>query len=222
MVAHPLLSRHLLEVVIPSLHEPEPGLQPEDQREVEALVQLLVTRATDGRLGVVEPSTLADDLLAAVGRDELVRLLDTTLTIETLRRVEGRVRRLLRLSELVAIKLPDSTTSGYLRQAIASYVEGTTTACVVLCRATLESALKGALDRPATSAGLDHLIRRAELERLLSAAGVVRARRVWALGNEKLHASNASSEEAFEAVLSVREVLREILGGELGAESRPL
>jgi hypothetical protein len=97
----------------------------------------------------------------------------------------------------------------YVRQAVASYVAGTPTACVVLCRATLESALKAALERPTTTIGLEELIRRAEVQRLLATPAVTRARSVWQLGNARLHAGNATSDEAYTAIVSVREVLRE-------------
>ncbi len=126
---------------------------------------------------------------------------------------------MLRLSSLwTSVPLPPEVAE-LLNETVLAYVYGLPGAATSLARATLERALKNATGQP--NLGLSALIEAARRGAFLEEAGGAAATKVKTAADRVLHQGGPNHDEAFEVILGLREALSQLLGGELGPQSRP-
>jgi hypothetical protein len=113
-----------------------------EERKANHIVEAIVSDIIDSRevLGSGKLDSLESFLHTKPG---LVKdLLDERFTRQMVTAVRGYVARTLALPRLRAARTPSQVTNSYVREATRSYILGLPQACVALCRAALEQALK--------------------------------------------------------------------------------
>ena len=124
--------------------------------------------------------------------DEQADALESHYATEVLGKLDTIVSRALRLEHLPLSTAPNSSVKRYFRKAHDAYLYGFDTACVALCRAIVEAALKDVVllkDRAHESVvGVIHL---AKHRGLLNAERAAWAEEVYGAGNLAIHKHEA-------------------------------
>ena len=213
------LSNYLLERARELVGQKDEDEDPQDHHETQVLIAELTDWVQKGRFSSLSPEEREHWSRHLISAGKATHLVNDALTIDALSRVEAKVKRLLRFSELWTQTPPDPETAVLLREAISAYVEGLPGAAVALARATLERSLKVALARRDSTLGLDRLIDEACVENLMDERGASAARRVKRLGDQLMHQGRPEHQDGFDAIVELREVLRQLGRGGLGEQS---
>jgi hypothetical protein len=212
------LSVYLLEMAA-ELTAPSDDLPQNERAEIEDLAAEIISWTKRGRFAVLKSDEQDHWARHLVNNGYVSNRINEALTLEALRRVPARVRRLLKLSELWTETPLDRESAMLLDEAVRAYVEGLPGAAVALARAALERRLKVSLGTPMSAGGLDTLITKVRLAGALDSHGEAAARTVQRLGNAFLHQGDPSSDDAEVAIMQLREVVRQLGRGGFGEQS---
>lgn len=168
--------------------------------------------------------TITDAKLASIERlvedspEIISHFLDDYFTREVVEPVPGYVKRMMSLSRVDATRLPSRVTNGYLREAVRTYILGLPQACVALCRAALEQALKEALGLQLSGVFItfQDLLKEARKWKILDDTTEDMARDIANAGDEVMHEKPCDSPKAAEILSATRGLLQQIYSTEGG------
>ena len=185
--------------------DPLPPEEKCDTIEFRNQVRALLARVSEERL---VPSDVSGEIdIAMLDRTFDDDMLDHYWTHRSLGDVQSIVARLRALRPIALDRLPDSKVQHYMEQASTAYVYGLFDACSILCRATLEFALK---EKLACAATLDQLIDQAVEARIIDVGLKRQAERIQRRGNQTVHGNRCDPSDALIQVRESIEFLRHL------------
>ncbi len=145
---------------------------------------------------------------------DLPATVDDALSRLLIQRTPAMVKRLMQFDQLVTEDEFADEVAIYFQQAMLCYVFHLPTAAIALGRACLEQALLDALNPGLIGAQptLDTLLNAASHSKKLSGGSLAMAGEVQRIGNRVMHRQPCTDEQALDALVKVREVVRALYG----------
>ena len=189
-----------------------PLAEREEAEKNRRLVQFIVETTVKSREMITDAKLRVVEQLVTASPDLIADFLDDYFTRQMVEAIPGYVGRTLQLSRLEAQQVPSQITNGYLREAVRTYILGLPQACVALCRAALEQAIKEKMGYRPTRANVQmkQLLDEAETAGVLDHTVRKMASQIAEKGNEVLHEKPTTLPEAFDVLVQLRGVLLHI------------
>jgi hypothetical protein len=192
-------------------HDLSPEKRNEQERALK-FIKLLVEDIVISRETIVDSKLAIFEELVKYNPEYIKELLNDRFTRDLIDNVKGYVDRTLQLSRLQASGKPSSTTNGYLREAVRTYILGLPQASVALSRAALEQALKEqlALQLSGEFIAFQDLLKEAKKWNILDRTMEMCARDIANAGDEVMHEKPTTLPRALEVLDQLRGILRHV------------
>ena len=199
--------------------ESDRDLKPQEREEAKTarrMVKVVVSEVVNSRETLTDGKLKGIESLVQSIPEDIAAYLDERFTRDVINSVPGYVRRTLDLSRMEAVRTPSTITNTYLREATRAYVMGLPQACIALCRATLEQALKEQLGRQlsGTFVKFHDLIDEAYKYHLLDRTTKAIAREVANDADEVLHEKPSDPNQAEGVLIKLRGLVQHIYSAE--------
>jgi predicted translin family RNA/ssDNA-binding protein len=196
-------------------HFADSDLPPEEREEAQRdrrFVDVVVKDIINSRQSLTENSLRGIERLVEAEPELIKHFLNDHFTREVVHAVPGYVERTMQLSRLEAQQTASKVTNAFLKEAVRTYLLGLPQACVALCRAALEQALKERMgfQLAKTYVEMPQLLDEAEGAGVLDPTLRRMAAHIAKEAGDVLHEKPTNLKTAYEVLVELRGVLMHV------------